>query len=296
MYDFRDRPPRPFAALPMLLLGLTVALAPHPAAAQQALLPDTTQISDERLLELYEGLRVADVADGMDMVGLRNVGLVDPRIEALWKDFDELDHQIHGIALTVRYVPHNRVVPNPMPPDSFARWEGRWYNEVSPEPFAQQIEPGTVVVIDASGDGDTGSVGSFNGLAWLADGANGIITTGSVRDTDELAKQEVPVYLNPEKRGRGIRPGRNMLESVNEPIEVGGALVRPGDVTVADGDGVIVVPREHAARVARHAREVLESDKAARRRLYERLGRPLDPTVRSSQGGAQRDNKDDGAE
>jgi 4-hydroxy-4-methyl-2-oxoglutarate aldolase len=52
---------------------------------------------------------------------------------------------------------------------------------------------------------------------------------------------------------RGIRPGRNELESVNRPVTVGGALVRPGDVVVADGDGVIVVPRERAEEVAKFA-------------------------------------------
>jgi regulator of RNase E activity RraA len=59
----------------------------------------------------------------------------------------------------------------------------------------------------------------------------------------------------------------------------GGVLVRPGDVMVADGDGVIMVPREHADAVAAAARPILESDKAGRRRLYERLGIPLDQTV-----------------
>lgn len=234
---------------------------------------------DAELLALYDGLRVADVSDGMDVVGLRDIGLVDPAIQALWKDVDEFDHQFRGIAVTVRYVPHNQIVPNPMSADEFSSWEGRWYNELSSEPFADSLRPGTVVVIDASGDGDTGSVGSYNSLDWVARGAVGIVTTGSVRDTDEIIKQEIPLYMDPLGRGRGIRPGRNMVESVNRPVEIGGALVRPGDVIVADGDGVIVVPREHAPAVARAARRVLEADMAARRGLYERLGRPMDRTV-----------------
>lgn len=244
------------------------------ALAQQA------DASDEELLGLFEGLRVADVADGMDVVGLRNVGLVSTRIQALWKDIEELDHQFRGIAVTVRYVPHNRIVPNPMPADSFSVWEGRWYSELSSEPFVEHLKPGSVIVIDASGNGDTGSVGSYNSLAWFARGAVGIVTTGSVRDTDEIIKQQIPLYMDPVQRGRGIRPGRNLVESVNEMVEIGGALVRPGDVVVADGDGVIVVPREHAAEVARHARNVLNTDRAGRRSLYEELGRPLDQTVR----------------
>jgi regulator of RNase E activity RraA len=181
------------------------------------------------LLELFDGLRVADVVDGMDIVGLRNVGLVDTRIQALWKDLEGFNHQMRGIALTVRYVPHNRVVPNPIAPDSFGVWEGNWYNKVSPEPFVERITPGTVVVIDASGNGDTGSIGSYNSLDWTARGAEGIVTTGSARDTDEIIKQRIPLYMDPLQRGRGIRPGRNMLESVNEPVEIGGALVNPGD-------------------------------------------------------------------
>jgi regulator of RNase E activity RraA len=256
---------------------LSAAAAAAPAAAQEAPAADP---ADAQLLALFEGLRVADVADGMDMVGLRGVGLVDTRFQALWKDIDELDHQFRGVAITVRYVPHNRVVPNPIPESEFSVWEGSWYNEISPEPFVPMIRQGKVVVIDASGNGDTGSVGSFNSLDWVARGAVGILTTGSVRDTDEVIKQQIPLYMDPLQRGRGIRPGRNMVESVNQPVEIGGALVRPGDVVVADGDGVIVVPREHAADVARRARAVLDSDKAGRRGLYERLGRPLDETVR----------------
>lgn len=273
----------------VLAAFLALLIVAGPAAAQEREEIDNliqnpqTELSDAQILALYEGLRVADVSDGLDAVGLRDVGLVDPRIQSLWKDIEELDHQIRGIALTVRYVPHNRVVPNPMPPDSFSQWVGEWYTELSPEPFVAMIDSSTVVVIDASGDGDTGSIGSYNSLAWYAEGARGIVTTGSVRDTDEIIKQQIPLYLNPLKRGRGIRPGRNMLESVNEPIEIGGVLIRPGDVIVADGDGVIVVPREYAVPVARAARAVLEKDKAARRALYEQLGRPLDETVQENE-------------
>ena len=243
---------------------------------------DSTDLGDARILELYDGLRVADVSDGMDVAGLWDVGLMNPEIEPLWRDLDDFDHLFAGIATTVRYVPTNRTTPGPMTEEDFNAWSGQWYSEISSEPFVDSLKEGSVVVIDASGDGDTGSVGSYNALFWTSKGARGIVTTGSVRDTDEIIKQEIPVYLDYEQRGRGIRPGRNEIESVNQPIEVGGVLVRPGDVVVADGDGVIVVPREQALAVAEAARRVLEGDKAARRALYEELGRPLDSTVDTS--------------
>ena len=65
---------------------------------------------------------------------------------------------------------------------------------------------------------------------------------------------------------------RNEIESVNRPIVCGSVTVIPGDVIVADGDGVCVVPRARAAEVARYAKQILEVDKGQRRKLYEKLG------------------------
>ena len=70
---------------------------------------NTQAVSDEELLELYSGLRVADVSDGMDMVGLPNTGLVNSAIQACWKDKENLSHVFRGIALTVRYVPTQKM-------------------------------------------------------------------------------------------------------------------------------------------------------------------------------------------
>jgi 4-hydroxy-4-methyl-2-oxoglutarate aldolase len=258
----------------VLKVSLLMALIKSfcPAGAQ-----DT--ITDDEILKLYEGLRVADVCDGMDMVGLRDAGLMDTRIEALWKDTENMTHVFCGIAVTARYVPTNKVVKNPMEKEEFQKWEGDWYNNYSSEPFVEFIKPGTAIVLDVQGDGDVGSVGSFNSLAWISKGARGIISNGGIRDTDEIIKQRIPVYLDYMERGRGIRPGRNEIESVNRPVTIGGVLVRPGDVIVADGDGVITVPREHARKVAGYAKEILNKDKNARRGLYESLGMPLDKTV-----------------
>lgn len=247
------------------------------AAAQE-------KLTDEEILKLYEGLRVADVSDGMDMVGLRDVGLMDQKIEALWKNIDNLSHIVRGIAVTARYVPTNRVVKNPMSKEEFQQWEGNWYSSISPEPFVDSLKEGSILVIDAKGDGDTGSMGSNNGLFWKSKGIRAVVTNGAVRDTDEIIKQKIPVYLDYKNRGRGIRPGRNEVESVNQPVVVGGVLIHPGDVIVADGDGVIVVPRKHARQVAVYAREILRNDKQARRNLYEQLGMPLDQTVKIDNG------------
>lgn len=236
--------------------------------------------SDEenaKILKLFEGLRVADVSDGMDMVGLPGTGLVDPAIHADWIDRENLSHQFRGIAVTARYVPTQRS-DRPQPGQKFQEWEGNFYNAYSHEAFTKVIKPGSVVVLDDVEEKDIGSIGSFNILAWHRSGAVGVVTDASSRDTDEVAIEKVPLYLR--KKGRGIRPGRNELESVNRPVVIGGVLVCPGDVVVADGDGVIVVPRNVAEQAAKYAREILDKDKIGRKGLYESLGRPLDKTVK----------------
>lgn len=229
-----------------------------------------------RLLKLFTGLRVADVSDGMDMAGLPGTGLVDPAIHADWVDQKDLSHQFRGLAVTARYVPTQRP-DRPKTGEKFQEWEGNFYNAYSHEAFAKLIGRGSVVVIDDVEEKDIGTIGSYNILFWKSLGAVGVVTDGSSRDTDEIAIEKVPLYLR--KKGRGIRPGRNELESVNRPVVIGGVLVCPGDVVVADADGVIVVPRAAAERVAGFAREVLEKDKGARKQLYEKVGLPSDKTV-----------------
>jgi len=233
---------------------------------------------DEQILKLFEGLRVADVSDGMDKVGLTNVGLMSPEIHAAWKDTKHFTHRFIGIAVTVRYVPTNKPQAPRMETEAFDRWVGQWYSTLSSEPFVPLIRKGTALVFDEAPNADVGSIGSNNIMGWRLRGCLGVVTDATARDTDEIATEKVPLYLR--KVGRGIRPGRNEIESVNRPIVCGGVLVEPGDVIVADGDGVIVVPRAQAKEVAEYARAIIEGDKAGRRNLYKKLGLPLDDSVK----------------
>jgi len=239
--------------------------------------PVYSQEENNRILKLYEGLRVADVVDALDRAGLQDVGLINPEIHAAWKDLKTLKHQFRGIALTVRYVPSN-LPSGPKDREDFVLWQDNFYGTYSSEAFMSIIKPGHVIVIDDVEDADVGSIGSFNILDWYASGALGVVTDARARDTDEIAIEQVPLYFR--GNGRGMRPGRNMLESVNRPVSIGGALVCPGDVVVADGDGVVVVPRRVAESVASHASEILEADKEARRGLYKKLGMKPDKTVK----------------
>ena len=232
---------------------------------------------DAKILTLYKNLRVADVSDGLDMVGLPNTGLVDPAIHPSWIDLKDFTHIFMWIAITVRYVPTQKPAL-PAPGEEFSKWEGNFYSAYSSEAFTQLIRPGSAIVIDDVEDKDIWSIGSNNILGWYNHGAVGVVTDACSRDLDEVGLERVPLYLR--KAGRGIRHGRNEIESVNRQVAIGGVLVCPGDVVVGDGDGVVVVTRAVAEQVAKFANEILKSDKAGRKSLYESAGRSLDKTVK----------------
>ena len=237
-----------------------------------------SEAEDKHLLDLFKGLRVADVSDGMDAVGLQNIGLMSADIRPLWKDTQKFTHRFIGIAVTARYVPTQQAPAGRMKTDDYDKWVGDWYKNKSSEPFVAALRPGSALVIEDASEVDVGSIGSNNIMSWKLKGCLGVVTSATARDTDEIITEGVPLYfLRP---GRGIRPGRNEIESVNRPIVCGGVLVMPGDVIVADGDGVIVVPRARAEEVANYAKKILDGDKAARRKLYERLGLPPDDSVK----------------
>ena len=243
------------------------------------------EVSDEVLLELYKGARVADVVDGLATVGYTGIGVMDPKIAPLWKDVKDMSHRFSGIAVTVRYGPTNRPMypgadlTKPENYDVYREWRGMWYSQLSTEPFQEYIKPGTVIVMDNKDDNDTGSTGSKNIMDWEELGAVGLVTVGGIRDIDEIILQRNPVYTNYYERGRGERIGRNQLIDVQRPVVVGGVLIEPGDMVVADSDGVVVVPRRVAVRVGQIAYQELVDDIAGRRRLYERLGFEYDETV-----------------
>ena len=237
-----------------------------------------SEADDQKLLAAFEGLRVADVTDGMDAGGLQNVGLMDPEVRPVWKDAKAFRHRFVGIAVTARYVPTQRPSAGKRPTKDYDGWAGDWYEKLSPESFESILRDGSALVIDDAERADVGSIGSYNILAWKLRGVVGVVTDASARDLDEIETEGVPLYFR--RPGRGIRRGRNELESVNLPIVCGGVLVMPGDVVVADGDGVVVVPRAAAEDVARYARQIIEADKAGRRQLYEKARLPKDPSVR----------------
>jgi regulator of RNase E activity RraA len=243
---------------------------------------DDSDRARKEILDLYKDLRVTDVLDGMDLIGLQDIGLMDNDIRPLWRDTEKFSHRFAGFAITVRHVPTDvRAGQNSFPDlAGFEKFKSEQYRR-APDAWMSVARPGDVAVIDASGVFETGFIGSNNSLGWAEKGVAGVVTNAGARDTDEIVKvKRIPVYCKDGYSTRGVRPGRLIAESYNFPINCSGVTVYPGDVIVADGDGVIVVPRQHALQVGKLAREINQDDEQSRGKRYQRLGIPMDSTIK----------------
>jgi len=231
----------------------------------------------EELMHLYEGLRVTDVVDGLDYNGFHNIGQVTSEIGPLYRDIEEFSHRCVGFANTLRMLPTNerRDLPGPrdLDDDTFAEWEGDWYGRHFPGP---DIHDDDIVVIEATGI-DVGNVGSENAFDWLLNGANGVVTNGGVRDTDEIIRQDIPTYYK--TISQPIIPGRDEFDAAGVPVNLDGTRVEPGDIVVADGDGVVVVPLRVARAVGEAANRIQSEDQERRREYYEEAGLEEDFTL-----------------
>ena len=228
----------------------------------------------KKLLDLYKGLRVTDVNDGMDIANHYDLGLMDHEIRPIFRDVEKFTHAFVGIAHTLRFVPTNHPVTAHTPEEHKA-FKSKWYKEMAGGP-KMPIEEGDVIVIDGT-DTHVGFAGSNNAWAWILNGAVGVVTNGAARDTDELIRQKCSVYCK--RFVATVRPSRLEFDAEQVPINCGGVLVKPGDVVVADGDGVVVVPAAIAVEVAGYAREISNEDRVGRRKLFKKAGLPFDETV-----------------
>jgi len=186
----------------------------------------------KKIIDGFMGVAVASVADAVDKIAGHR-GYMD---EAIKPRINE--KKIVGPAVTVKEVPTEEYLPPTLALDAI---------DESPE--------GSVIVIDIDGEANVAVWGGLMAAGGAANKLAGAVLDGGVRDITEI-RRDYGFQIFARSVSPGTTLGRFKTISSNEPVVCGGITVNPGDLIVADLDGVLVVPHEHVEAVLAMALEI----------------------------------------
>lgn len=216
-------------------------------------MPSFSRIAQETLDQLRD-IGTATIAGALAKEGIRNphmVGLLP---------FNP-GKSLAGQAVTLQFMPKREDV--------------HWGDEYSHAPERElhrkaivAAAPGDVVVVDARGSMASGVFGEMMLTSFKAQGGQGLVIDGCIRDFPEVQKLDLGLWL------RGVTPNFHTQtdifpHAVNVPIACAGIFVLPGDVIVADDDGAVLVPAAMAADIAHKASAKTEWEVFSRMKLEE---------------------------
>ena len=265
-----------------------VSMMTGAAAARQAAAPPVQRVEVNRaardtwtpVMDVLKPRRTAAVTDAQ-MQRLRELPL-----EALWGALQSRRYlrsfegnfqltvpnpKIVGRAVTMRYLP---VRPDLVEAVQTLAKEGDWDYQYNVR-AGEDLKPGDVVVVELGGMVDRATfLGDVTGLGMAVAGARGVIVDGGIRDLSEfIPMKDLPILY------RGSHASA-MADQVgvewNGPIRLGGITVLPGDIIVADAEGVLAVPPQLVADVIKDAEETVYTENFKRELMRSRKYRARD--------------------
>ena len=199
----------------------------------------------KEIIEGFMGVATASVADAVDKIAGQR-GYMDEAIKPRIND-----KKIVGPAVTVKEIPTDEYLPPTLALDAI---------DESPE--------GSVIVIAIDGEANVAVWGGLMAAGGAANRLAGAVLDGGVRDITEIRRDYgFPIFARSVSPGTTL--GRFKTISSNEPVVCGGITVNPGDLIVADLDGVIVVPREHAEAILAMSIEIDQREAEQARLIME---------------------------
>ncbi|MBU8868106.1 fumarylacetoacetate hydrolase family protein [Paenarthrobacter sp. MMS21-TAE1-1] len=193
-------------------------------------LPADVSVLTPELKAKLESVATATLSSQLRKRGLNNVS-----IDGL--QATRPDRKVVGLARTLRYVPNR---------EDLFKTHGGGFN--AQKRAIDSVNEGEILVMEARGEKGTGTVGDILALRAQVRGAAAIITDGGVRDYSAVADLEMPTYFaNPHPAVLGRR---HIPWDTDITIACGGATVQPGDIIVADSDGILVIPPSLAEELA----------------------------------------------
>ena len=158
---------------------------------------------------------------------VRQTGFMDTEIKPIYR----LGRVIVGRAVTLKMTPGDATLTRPA---------------------IAALQPGDILIVDCAANRQIAAWGEMTSLAAKVRGAVGVIIDGLATDVLEISEHDMPTFA----RGLSALVGRRLAHEggVNIPIQCGGVVVNPGDVVVADDNGIVVIPAAEAAEVYEKAR------------------------------------------